>query len=114
MVDEVKNTEDVLKLMKDKDVKYVDLRFTDPSGLGGAPDRLDRALDQVIADHDLDFYLRQEVDNVIRTAIQFSVSLLTAKTLGLGDGNTLESDFLKRLFNLVELEWLDDGFDFLH
>jgi len=26
----------------------------------------------------------------------------------------LQSDFLKRFFHLVELEWLDDGFYFFH
>jgi len=42
------------------------------------------------------------------------VPLLPAKTLGFGDGNALQSDLLKRLLHLVELERLDDGFDFFH
>ena len=64
--------------------------------------------------HDLDFHLGQEVDDVFRTAIEFGVPLLPAEALGFGDGDALQSDFLKRLFHLVELEWLDDGFDLLH
>ena len=64
--------------------------------------------------HDLDFHLGQEVDDVFRTAIEFGVSLLPAETLGFGHGDALQSDFLKRFLNLVELEWLDDGFDLLH
>jgi hypothetical protein len=90
------------------------LAVSDAAGLGGAPDRVDRLLDQVIPDHDLDFHLWQEVDDIFRTAIEFSVSLLAAEALGFGNGDTLQSDFLKRLFHLVELEWLDDGFDLLH
>src|SRR5882724_7916730 len=96
------------------DVGDEDFAVADASRLGSAPDRIDGFLDQFVRNHDFDFYLGQEVHDIFRTAIQFSVALLTAETLGLGDGNALESDFLKRLFNLVELEWLDDGFDFLH
>ena len=32
MADRPKNTGDVLKMMKDKDVKFLDLRFTDTKG----------------------------------------------------------------------------------
>src|SRR5882672_10029173 len=96
------------------DVGDEDFAVTDAPGLGGAPDRVDGLLDQVVANHDLDFHLGQEVDDVFCTAIEFGMSLLPAKALGFGHRDTLESDFLKRLFNLVELEWLDDGFDFLH
>jgi hypothetical protein len=42
------------------------------------------------------------------------MALLTPETLGFGDRDTLESNFLERFFNLVQLERLDDGFDFLH
>ena len=34
----MKNAKDVLKLIKDKEVKYVDLRFTDPRGKMAACD----------------------------------------------------------------------------
>jgi hypothetical protein len=42
------------------------------------------------------------------------VPLLPSETLGFGDGDALKSNFLKRLFHLVELERLDDGFDLFH
>src|SRR6186713_1496993 len=96
------------------DVGDEDLAVADPSGLGGAADRVDRLLDQVVADYDLDFHLGQEIDDVFRAAIEFGVALLPAEALGFGDRDTLQSNFLKRLFHLVELEWLDDGFDLLH
>src|SRR4051812_2970796 len=96
------------------DVGDEDLAVADAPGLGGAADRIDRLFDQLVRNHDLDFHLGQEVDDVFRTAIEFGVSLLPAKTLGFGDRDALQSDFLKRLFHLVELEWLDDGFNLLH
>jgi hypothetical protein len=55
-----------------------------------------------------------KVHDVLGTAIEFGVTLLPPETLGFGDGDALQSDFLKRFFHLVELEWLDDGFDFFH
>jgi hypothetical protein len=42
------------------------------------------------------------------------MTFLASETLGFGNGDALQSDFLKRLFHLVELEWLDDGFYFFH
>jgi len=83
-------------------------------GLCGAADRIDRPLDQFVADHDLDFDLGQKVDDVFRAAIEFGVSLLPSETLGLGHRDTLKPDLLKRFLDLVELERLDDGFDLLH
>jgi hypothetical protein len=43
------------------DFGYENLAVADPPGLCRAPDRVDGALDQVIADHDLDLHLGQEV-----------------------------------------------------
>src|SRR5262245_336896 len=96
------------------DVGDEDLAVADASRLRRAADRIDRALDQVVADHDLDFHLGQEVHDVFCAAVELGMTLLAPKTLGLSDGDALKSDFLKRLFHLVELERLDDGFDFLH
>jgi hypothetical protein len=42
------------------------------------------------------------------------MALLPAEPLGLGHGDALKSHFLKRFLHLVQLEWLDDGFDLLH
>src|SRR5882724_5094184 len=44
----------------------------------------------------------------------FGVPLLPSETLGFGHRDTLKPDILKRFLDLVELEWLDDGFDLLH
>jgi hypothetical protein len=42
------------------------------------------------------------------------MALLPTEALGFGDRDSLQSDFLKCFLYLVELERLDDGFDFLH
>src|SRR6185369_17340001 len=56
----------------------------------------------------------QEIDHILRAAIQLGVALLPAKALGLGHGDALEADFVQRFLHLVELERLDDRFDFFH
>src|SRR5665213_2560934 len=94
------------------DVGDENLAVADPPGLRRAADGVDRPLYQVIADHDLDLHLGQKVDDVLRAAIEFGVAFLPSKTLGFGHGDPLQSHLLKRFFHLVELERLDDGFDF--
>src|SRR5262245_794966 len=96
------------------DVGNEDFAVADATCLGSAADGIDGLFHEIIADHDLDFDLGQKVDDVFRTAIKLRVTLLPSKALGLGDGDTLQSDFLKRLLYLVELERLDDGLDLLH
>src|SRR3954452_2401549 len=96
------------------DVGDEDLAVADAPGLRGAADRVDRLLDQVVGDHDLDLHLGQEVDDVFGAAIELGVALLAAEALGLGHRDALQPDLLKRLLHLVELERLDDGFDLLH
>ena len=96
------------------DVGDEDLAVADAPGLGGPADGVDGFLHEVVGDHDLDFDLGQKIHDVFGAAVQFGVTLLAAEPLGLGDGDALQSDFLKRFFYLVELERLDDGFDFFH
>jgi hypothetical protein len=40
----------------------------------------------VVADHDLDLHLGQEVDDVLGAAVELGVALLAAEALDLGDG----------------------------
>src|SRR5262249_37741848 len=96
------------------DVGNEDLSVADPSGLGGAADRLDGLFDHVVAEDNLDLHLGQKVYDILSTAIELGVALLAAETLGLGDGDALQADVLQRLFHLVEFEWFDDGLDLLH
>src|SRR6516165_601972 len=91
-----------------------DLAVADPAGMRSLLDRLDRALDQRLLHHDLDLHLRQKIDNVLGPAIELGVSLLPSETLGLGDSDSLDADFVKRLLHLVQLEGFDNRLDFLH
>src|SRR6195256_1227683 len=68
------------------DIGNENLAVADATCLGSAADRVDGFLHQIVADHDLDFDLGQEVDDVFRTAIEFGMALLPSKTLGLGHG----------------------------
>src|SRR4051794_14954155 len=82
------------------DIGDEDFAVADTAGLGGAADGVDGFFDQVVADHDLDFDLGQEVDDVFGAAIEFGVTLLAPEALRFGHGDALQSDFLKRLFYL--------------
>ncbi len=77
-------------------------------------DRLDGALDHRILHDDFDFYLRQKIDDIFGPAVKFGMALLPAEALGLGYGDALDPDLVKRLLHLVELERLDDRLDLFH
>src|SRR5690348_6282370 len=90
------------------------LAVADASGLRRGPDRLDRLLDHLILDDQLDLHLGQEVDDVFGAAIKLGVALLPSEALGLQDGDAFQADLVQRVFDLVQLERLDDRFDLLH
>ena len=68
------------------DVGDEDLAVADLAGARGLDDRLDRALDQRVADDHLDLHLGQEVDDVLGAAIELGVALLAPEALDLGHG----------------------------
>src|SRR5574343_1953988 len=96
------------------DRHHEDLAVADLAGAGGLDDGVDGGFGGFSLDDDFDLDLGQEVDDVFGAAIQFSMALLTAKTLDFGDGQAADTDFRQRLAYLVELERLDDGVDFFH
>ncbi len=74
-----------------------------------------RALrDASVAEHDLDFHLGQEIDDIFGASVEFGMAFLASEALGLGDGDALQSGLLKRFLHFVQLEWLDDRFDLFH
>src|SRR3546814_4053943 len=91
-----------------------DLAVADASGVGRLLNGLHRALDQLVLQDDLDFYLEQEIDDVFGAAVELGVALLAAEALGLGHRDALDADLVQRFLNLVQLERLDDRFDLLH
>src|SRR5271169_1774182 len=96
------------------DLRYKYLAIADAAGLGGAADRLDRRTEILVGDHDLDFHLRQKVNDVFRAAVKLGVALLAAEALRFQDRYALDSRFLERLFHFIELERLDDRLDLFH
>src|SRR5258707_5652333 len=91
-----------------------DFAVADAPGLGGATDCLDGFLDHVVAEHDLDLYLGEEIDDVFVTPVKLGVAFLSPEPLGFSHGNSLQTYFLQRLLHLIELERLDHSLDFLH
>src|SRR5882762_11613268 len=96
------------------DARHEDLAVADAAGVSRAADRLDRLLDHLVLEDQLDLHLRQEVDHVFGAAIELGVSFLPSETLGFQDGNSLQSDLIEGVLHLIELEGLDDRFDLLH
>src|SRR3954452_4891454 len=82
--------------------------------MGSLHYRLDGPFDHRILHYDLNFHLRQKIDDIFRPSVQFGMTLLPAEPLGLGHGNALDPDLVKRLLHLVELEGLDDGLNLFH
>src|SRR5262245_8376781 len=96
------------------DRQHEHLTVADGSRLGGADDRRADLVDEVVGDDDLDLDLGQEVDGVLRAAIQLGVALLAPEAPHLGDGHPDDADLGERLLHVVELEGLDDRLDLLH
>src|SRR5437016_2797994 len=96
------------------DRQHEDLAVADGARLRRARDRRDHLLDEVLRNHDLDLDLREEVDRVLRPAVQLRVALLAAEAANLGDGHADDADLGERLLHVIELERLDDGFHLLH
>src|SRR5262249_7069238 len=71
------------------DVGDENLPIADPPGLGGATDRLNRFLDHLIGEHNLDFHLGEKIDDILGAAVKLGVALLPSEALGLGHLNAL-------------------------
>ncbi len=67
-----------------------------------------------IGEDDLELDLGQEVHRVFAAAVDFRVALLAAEAFDLGDGHAFDAEFGEGVFDFLELERFDDGFDFLH
>jgi hypothetical protein len=77
-------------------------------------DGLDDAVDDRVVDGRFDLHLGQEVDDVLRAAVQLGVALLAAEALDLGHRDALHADGAQGFTNFVKLERLDDGSHHLH
>src|SRR5258707_10504911 len=78
-----------------------DLAVADLAGARRPADRLDRTLDHGIVDHDLDLDLGQEAHRVLRTAIDFGLTLLPAEALHFAHRQALDAERRQRVPHLV-------------
>src|SRR5258708_31079856 len=96
------------------DIGDEDFAVADPSGLGGAPDRLDGLVRHVVGQDNLDLHLGQKIHDIFCAAIELGMAFLPAESLGFGHGDALQPDVLQRLLHFVELEGLYDRLDLFH
>src|ERR1700685_2442371 len=54
----------------------------DPTGLGGATDRIDCFFNHLVAKHNFNLHFWQKIDNVLGAPIKLGVPLLASKALG--------------------------------
>jgi len=97
-----------------RNVRYKNLAITDPARAGGGLNGFNRAVQHVVAANHLHLYLGEEIHNVFGTAVKFCMAFLPAKTLRFNNSQALKPDFMQRIFNFIQLEGLDDGFNFFH
>ena len=91
-----------------------DLAVADLAGLGAFANRVEDRLQDGIIDDDLDLDLGNEIDGILGAAVHFGVAFLAAEAADLGDGHALDPRVGQCLFDVVELEMADNGFNFLH
>src|SRR6266700_1481221 len=91
-----------------------DLAVADGAGAGGGRDEGDDLVDLLVGHHHFDLHLGQEVDGVLRAAIELGVALLPAEAAYLGHRHADDAHLGQRFLDVVQLERLDDGFDLLH
>src|SRR5580693_9455240 len=94
--------------------KDENLAVADLAGARRCPDRLDRRIDLIVADRNLEAHFRHEGDVVFGAAIDLGVPLLPAIAIGLADGHSLDAQPIERRSHLVQFERLDDRQDELH
>jgi hypothetical protein len=90
------------------------LAITDLSGLGRLDDCPRGRVYAVVGEHNLQFDFRQEIHGVFTAAVNFGVAFLPTESLDLGDGHAFDAYLTECIFDLLELEWFYDCFDFLH
>jgi hypothetical protein len=96
------------------DIRDEHFAVADFAGLGGFDDRGQGSVFLRIANDEFDFDLGQEIHCVFAAAIDFGMSLLTTEALDFANRHAFDTDFAQGVFDLFELEWFDDRFNFLH
>jgi hypothetical protein len=66
---------------------------------------------ELVRNSDFEFYLRQKVDDVFSTSIEFSVTFLSSKALNFYYGDTLYTDIGQGFSDFIKLKQLDNRSD---
>src|SRR6266705_3394107 len=88
--------------------------IADLAGLSRGHDHADRFVHHIVGEHDFHFHFWQEINGVFTAAINLGVAFLPAEPLYFRDGHPFDAKFGERLLDLLELEGLDDRFQFFH
>src|SRR5512139_121010 len=91
-----------------------DLAVADMAGLCRLLDDFHGLFDHLVSQYDLDLDLGDKVYDVLRTPVEFGMSLLPAEALHLGHGHSLYPDGRQGVLDFVEPEGFDDGLKLLH
>src|SRR5665213_678463 len=88
-----------------------DLAITDLAGAGGIDDGGGHFFYLGIVNDDFQPDLWYEFDLVLSTPVDLGVASLAPEALGLGQGQSLDTEGLERLFDVIELERLHYRYD---
>src|SRR5882672_502894 len=88
--------------------RHENLAVADLARPGYVGDGLDHLVDPVIVNREFELYLWKEINDVLGSSIQFSVTFLPSEALDLGHSDALNTDLRQGLADVVELERLDD------
>src|SRR6185436_11454154 len=96
------------------DVEDEDLPIARLPGVGVLQDRVERALDVVVVDHDLQLELWAEEDRRLRAPVALGEALLAAGALDLADAHGRKAHVGQVVADLLERLMPDESLDLLH
>ena len=86
----------------------------DLAGLGRLQDGIDHRLQILVRANHLDLDLRNKINRVLSTAIDFGVAFLSPEPANLADSHPVDTVVGQGILDVFELEVADNGFDFFH
>jgi len=87
---------------------------SDFAGSGGTDNRFHDGLYLIRTDNDFNLDFGNEIDLILRSAIELGVPFLLPESLYLGDSHTEYSQIGKSVFDIVEFKGFDDEFNSFH
>ncbi len=97
---------------KDKNLSVADSTFFTASPAGD--DRIDRGLNELLIDRDLQLHFAKQVDARVVAKVRAGLALLSTEPLAFQHRQANDLDLAQRCFNGLELAWLNDSDDEFH